>query len=75
MLDDYAERSRRVAARHALVVCDLRRAFVDHLALFNVEGRASGMLTSDGVHLSEQGNLFVAFEAAEALRAAMQLER
>lgn len=75
MLDDYAERSRRVAARHALVVCDLRRAFVEHLALFNGQGRASGVLTSDGVHLSEEGNLFVAFEAAEALRAALQLER
>ena len=71
MLDDFAQCTRRVAAQHGLVVCDLRRAFVDVLAVRNASGAKQGVLTYDGVHLSSAGNTFVAIQAARALRQAL----
>lgn len=71
MLDEYAAVSRRVAAKEELVLCDLRQAFLDHLSLFNPTDLAKGVLTTDGVHLNEAGNLLVATEAARSLREAV----
>ena len=41
-------------------VCDLRKAFLAHLEANNKDGKAKGILTSDGVHLNDAGNKFVA---------------
>ncbi|MDQ4149481.1 MAG: SGNH/GDSL hydrolase family protein [Actinomycetota bacterium] len=60
LLDQYSEVSREVAAEHGAVLCDLRAAFVDYLRENNVEHHDRGVLTSDGVHLNEEGNQFVA---------------
>jgi lysophospholipase L1-like esterase len=59
-LDDYAAISRKVAKDTKVPVCDLRQAFVDHLKKNNPENKASGILTSDRVHLNEAGNRLVA---------------
>ncbi|MDP7061659.1 MAG: GDSL-type esterase/lipase family protein [Planctomycetota bacterium] len=67
MLLDYAAVSRKVAASEGATLCDLRQAFLDHLMIFNPKDRSQGILTSDGVHLNAEGNLFVASEAARAL--------
>ncbi len=70
MLEEYAAASRRVAAS-VDSLCDLREAFCEHLRLFDASGEDRGVLTYDGVHLSDAGNLFVATEAALAIRRAV----
>ncbi|QDU68700.1 GDSL-type esterase/lipase family protein [Engelhardtia mirabilis] len=69
-LDDYAARTRLVAAERGLVLCDLARRFADELALHNLDDAAQGVLTSDEVHLNPAGNRLVAVAAARALRRA-----
>jgi len=59
-LDEYAGISRKVAADTESKLCDLRKAFVDHLAKNNPDDKASGVLTTDRVHLNEAGNKLVA---------------
>ncbi len=59
-LDEYAGISRKVAAELKLPLCDLRKAFVDHLKENNPEDKEKGILTGDRVHLNEAGNKLVA---------------
>src|SRR6185295_7182425 len=59
-LDEYANISRKVAKDLKIQLCDLRAAFVDHHKKHNADNKASGILTSDRVHLNEAGNRFVA---------------
>jgi lysophospholipase L1-like esterase len=59
-LDQYADISRGVAKELGLELCDLRKAFVDHLADHNPDDKASGVLTTDQVHLNPAGNRLVA---------------
>lgn len=70
MLEEYAEVSRGLTSPDGRALCDLSVRFHDHLRLFNVQEERSGVLTTDGVHLNEAGNQFVAAEAALALREA-----
>jgi len=60
MLDEYSEISRGVAKDTKSVPCDLRKAFLDHLAKNNADDKDKGVLTSDRVHLNEAGNKLVA---------------
>ncbi|MDP6385962.1 MAG: GDSL-type esterase/lipase family protein, partial [Planctomycetota bacterium] len=71
MLDAYAAISRRVAAEKGVTLCDLHAAFSSHLQIFNPTDLAKSVLTSDGVHLNGAGNVFLATEAARALRRAV----
>ena len=59
-LDDYANISRKVAKELNLNLCDLRKAFVDHIQANNTQKKPSGILTTDRVHLNEAGNRLVA---------------
>ena len=59
-LDYYAAVSRKVAMDLNLNLCDLRKAFVDHLEANNAQKKASDILTTDRVHLNEAGNRLVA---------------
>lgn len=59
-LDEYAGISRKIATELMIPLCDLRKAFVDHLKDNNPEDMAKGILTSDRVHLNEAGNKLVA---------------
>jgi lysophospholipase L1-like esterase/poly(3-hydroxybutyrate) depolymerase len=70
MLEEFSAISRRVAKEENVTLCDLRLGFQDHLRIFNPSGMPKGILTSDGVHLNAAGNVFVATEAARALREA-----
>ncbi len=70
MLESYAAISRRVAATQGVTLCDLHTAFDSHLKIFNPTDLAKSVLTSDGVHLNAAGNVFLATEAARALRQA-----
>jgi lysophospholipase L1-like esterase len=67
MLDEYAAISRRVARETGTQLLDLRRAFVSYLALRNRGNAPEGILTSDGVHLNEAGNRFLANQMLDAL--------
>ena len=59
-LDAYAESSRKVAKETGSQLCDLRKAFVDHLEKNNPEDKETGILTGDRVHLNDAGNKLVA---------------
>lgn len=59
-LDQYANISRKVAKDLNVNLCDLRKAFIDHLQENNPKKRESGILTRDRVHLNPAGNRFVA---------------
>ena len=59
-LDEYADVSRAVAKATGAQLCDLRKAFADHLAKNNADDKESGILTTDRVHLNDAGNKLVA---------------
>jgi lysophospholipase L1-like esterase len=59
-LDEYAAISRKVAKEKNVPLCDLRKAFIDYLKANNKDGKESGILTGDKVHLNEAGNKLVA---------------
>jgi isoamyl acetate esterase len=66
-LDQYAEISRKVAKELKLPVCDLRKEFVAYEKERNKDNKDKGVLTSDGVHLNEAGNKFVAEQMMKML--------
>jgi lysophospholipase L1-like esterase len=59
-LDEYAEVSRKVAKDTGAQLCDLRKAFAEHLAKNNPDDKERGILTTDRVHLNDAGNKLVA---------------
>ncbi len=59
-LDQYSDLSRKLAKELSLPLCDLRKAFIEHVKANNKENAAKGILTTDGVHLNQAGNRFVA---------------
>ena len=61
-LDIFAEVSRGVALEKGIKLIDLRKSFVEYLAVNNTENVETGILTNDGVHLNDAGNRFVADE-------------
>ena len=75
MLDEYAQISRQVAEEKGLDVCDLRAQFVEYLKQNNPENRSEGLLTTDGVHLNEAGNRFVAEAILQTLDQVIASER
>ena len=62
MLKEYAAISRKVAKDLGAELCDLQLAFHNYLALNNPENKEKGILTTDGVHLNDEGNKLVARE-------------
>ena len=67
MLDDFSAVSRKVAMESGATLLDLRTAFVNNLKEYNIAGRSDGVLTSDGVHLNDAGNRFVAVRMLEGV--------
>ena len=59
-LDQFADISRGIAKELNLQLCDLRKAFVDHIAANNPNDKQSGILTRDLVHLNKAGYQLVA---------------
>ena len=60
LLNQYANVSRSVARELEINLCDLHETFRAYLSSHNPDNRGSGILTRDGVHLSEAGNSLVA---------------
>jgi lysophospholipase L1-like esterase len=73
LLEQYSEISRKVAAETSVTLCDLRVAFLNHLKTHNRGNTDQGILTTDGVHLNQDGNQLVANFAALAM--AQELSR
>ncbi len=71
-LMQYASISRQVAESTGAHLCDLRAAFEKYLQENNTDKRHDGLLTSDGVHLNETGNRFVAAFMMQHLRAVLE---
>jgi len=68
-LNEYSKMIRNIAQKNNLNLVDLRKAFLDHNLKNNTGNKASGILTSDGVHLNAGGNQFVAGEMWKVLQA------
>lgn len=67
MLDEFSAVSRKVAMESGSTLLDLRAAFVNNLKEYNIAGKTEGVLTTDGVHLNEAGNRFVAVRMLEGV--------
>ncbi|TDE12883.1 SGNH/GDSL hydrolase family protein [Dyadobacter psychrotolerans] len=66
-LNYYSKLIREIATRNNVQLCDLRKYFGDYLAQNNPENKEKGVLTSDRVHLTDEGNKFLADRMMEAL--------
>lgn len=51
---------RKISEDTKLPLCDLRKLFLDYNLQHNTENKEKGLLTSDGVHLTKEGNALVA---------------
>jgi len=59
-LNQYAVLVQKIAKANSCTVIDLRQAFLEHLKKNNLDNKERGILTTDGVHLNREGNIFVA---------------
>jgi isoamyl acetate esterase len=59
-LNEYSKIIRGLAAKSNLVIVDLRKLFLDYNLKNNMDNKAKGVLTTDGVHLNAKGNQLVA---------------
>lgn len=59
-LNAYSTIIRDLAKKMNCKLCDLRKLFMDYEVNNNKENKASGILTTDRVHLNDNGNAFVA---------------
>lgn len=59
-LNAYSTIIRDLAKKMNCKLCDLRKLFMDYEVANNKENKASGILTTDRVHLNDKGNAFVA---------------
>lgn len=67
MLSEYVEISKKVARETNSELCDLHAVFIDYLRKHNPEDARENILTVDGVHLNDEGNLLVAQSMLKAL--------
>ena len=67
LLARYTAISTDVARELDVPLCDLSTAFRAWLAVHNPGDAGSGLLTTDGVHLTDEGNRLLADTVAEAL--------
>jgi lysophospholipase L1-like esterase len=67
-MNHYSNIIRKIATDQHLTLVDLRSAFGEYEKLNNKNNLDRGLLTSDGVHLNDAGNIFVAKLMAEGIR-------
>lgn len=61
-LNKYSSILRELAQKNSIPLVNLRKAFLDYNIQFNTENKELGILTTDRVHLNEEGNKLVAEE-------------
>lgn len=64
----YSNVIRSLGLQYNLPVIDVRKAFIEYLAINNFEDLEHGILTIDKVHLNDRGNQLVAEEMWKILR-------
>lgn len=67
-LENYSNVIKKLVKEYSLILCDLREAFVNYLNQNNYENLEQGLLTTDGVHLNDEGNKLVATRVWEAIK-------
>jgi len=67
-LNAYSNIIRKIAADNQCKLIDLRNAFLTYEEKNNIENKASGILTTDRVHLTEAGNQFLAETMWETIK-------
>ena len=67
-LNAYANIIRKIATDNQCKLIDLRQAFMAYEQKNNIENKASGILTTDRVHLTEAGNQFLAETMWETIK-------
>lgn len=68
-LNLYAQMIRDLATQYKCGLCDLRTDFLNYNAEHNPANSDRGILTTDGVHLNDLGNQFVAKSMLEKIKA------
>ncbi len=68
-LNLYSNWIRNYSAKNNLPLVDLRKGFIEYNLNNNPQNKESGILTTDRVHLTHAGNLFVAEEMWKVIRA------
>jgi lysophospholipase L1-like esterase len=68
-LNKYSAIIRGLAQKNSILLVDLRKAFLDYNSQFNKENKESGILTTDRVHLNDEGNRLVAEEMWKVIKA------
>ena len=66
-LNTYSDVIRRLAVTFNCVLIDLRKAFASYEQANNTDNKESGLLTSDRVHLTDNGNQLAADEMIRGL--------
>ena len=66
-LNYYSSLIKKIATDNQVQLCDLRKAFADHLTSNNPQNTEKGILTTDRVHLNDEGNIFLAKLMTDAL--------
>ncbi len=59
-LNKYSEIVRRIAKNKNVELIDLHKNIIDYINKHNPEDKSSGVLTTDGVHMNDEGNRFLA---------------
>lgn len=59
-LNKYAEIIRAIAKKKNVELIDLRKNILDYINTHNPEDKSKDILTSDGVHMNNEGNKFLA---------------
>jgi lysophospholipase L1-like esterase len=67
MLDQYAAISRKVAQESGSQLLDIRKACIEYLKVHNPDQAEQGILTSDRVHMNQEGNRFLSTLVLDAL--------
>ncbi len=71
LVDGVAMRSRQVAQKQNITLCDLRSQCRDYLQGHNRWNRSRGILTTDGVHMNDRGNTIIATAALQSFAQAL----
>jgi lysophospholipase L1-like esterase len=67
-LMSYNEVIKNIAYSNDFPLIDLRKAFMDYNLANNLENKQAGILTTDGVHLNDEGNELVAREMWKVIK-------
>ena len=67
-LNKYSEIVRRIAKNKNVELIDLHKNIIDYINKHNPEDKSSGVLTTDGVHMNDEGNRFLAEQFLEYIK-------